>query len=63
MDPRADRRRHSPHPWWSRLLYLAYGAALAPGAWMAWTRGLTVAALVLAGIAAVLLWKAAQRAR
>lgn len=62
-DPGDPRRRYRPHPWWSRVLYLLYGLFVATGAWYAWRDGQTGTAIAVAGIAAVLIWKAAQRAR
>lgn len=65
--PIGDRRDtgsgHNPHPWWSRLLYLGYGTFVGFGAAIAALSGETGAAFVAGGLAAVLVWKAAQRRR
>lgn len=54
---------HSPHPWWSRLLYLTYGVFAGTGAAIAAFKGEAGTAFVAGGIAAVLIWKATQRRR
>ena len=54
---------HGRHPWWSRVLYALYGVFACIAAWYAYAESQTTAALVSAGIAAVLLWKAAQKVR
>ena len=53
----------SRHPWWSRVLYAAYGGFAAIAAWYAYAQDQTSVALAGAGIALVLLWKATQRVR
>ena len=51
------------HPWWSRVLYALYGAAVLAGAgYAAWLAQWEVAT-VMGGVGAVLLWKATQRRR
>ena len=57
------RPSHSPHPWWSRALYLLYGLVTGAGGVYAWMQDQTQLALVAGGIAALLIWKAAQRVR
>ena len=54
---------HGHHPWWSRILYALYGLAAGAAAWYAYTQGQTSAALIGAGIAGVLFWKATQKVR
>ena len=54
---------HGRHPWWSRVLYAAYGAFAGAAAWFAYSEGQMTAALIGAGIALVLFWKAAQPVR
>ena len=51
------------HPWWSRVLYALYGLAACAAAWYAYTQDQTSAALIGAGIAGVLIWKATQKVR
>ena len=60
---REERQRLSPHPWWSRVLYAVYGAASAAAAIGAVIYDETQLAIPAGGIALVLFWKAAQRAR
>ncbi|MEM7190624.1 MAG: hypothetical protein AAF439_13515 [Pseudomonadota bacterium] len=57
------RQTHSPHPWWSRVLYLCYGAVALAGAVYAVTEGQNQFAIIAGGIGAVLIWKATQKAR
>ena len=56
-------RNHSPHPWWSRLLYLLYGLASLAAGVVAWTMDYDNVAIVSAGVGAVLVWKASQKVR
>ena len=58
-----ETRNHSPHPWWSRILYLLYGVFAIAGAIFAASEGKTSLAIGAGGIGAVLIWKAAQRVR
>ena len=58
-----DREGHGRHPWWSRVLYAAYGLFASAAAWFGYAEGQTTAAQIGAGIALVLFWKAAQRIR
>lgn len=62
-DGREERTKLSPHLWWSRLLYAVYGLASAAAAVAALLHDRTQLAIVAGGVALVLLWKAAQRAR
>jgi len=57
------RHEHSPHPWWSRVLYLCYGAVAVAAAIYAVIEGQNQLAIIAGGIGAVLIWKAAQKAR
>lgn len=61
---RTDRPRNlSPHPRWSRLLYLLYGLASLAAAGAAWTMDYANLSIVSAGVGAVLIWKASQKVR
>lgn len=58
-----EREHLSPHPWWSRLLYFLYGAVSVGAAVVAVLHDKTELAYPAGGVALVLFWKAAQRAR
>ena len=60
-----ERRRalHSPHPWWSRILYLVYGIFVGIGSVSAAIEGESEVAFGAGGIAMVLIWMATQRRR